>query len=522
MAQRLNVINSHFSFASHSSPLEEFRTKKINTHQLSEEYNSPLFEISKKFYAATLENPLFNLQAHIEQPRGLQREIILKQLIHLIPKVYSTINSYDSIQRAALGVAFSALDQSVSTRFLVHSILYIETIEFLGTRKHQALIDNALRFKDYGCFAMTEIGHGSNVNQAEVTATFDLLTKEFVINSPTPTSIKWWIGAAANSANRTVVFAQLIVGNTNHGVHVFAIKIRDDQHNPLPGVVIGDCGPKAGLAGIDNGFIIFQNFRVEYDSLLDRISSVTPDGKYKSSIKSKEKRFGIMLSGLTGARAGILGSTEVNMRNALTIAIRYSAVRKQFGGHNESKLISYQLHKYRLMPYLSKCFAARMAYQLIIKLYTECKDLIKTDPEGLKVNEMHALLSVFKYLNGRYSQDCIQECREACGGHGYSAYAGFSRLRENNDIHLTWDGDNNVLIQQCSKFLLKHIISHNKGKPVHSEYITFLNASKPEITKEFLQSPINLISILEYRANYYAKKSFSKLEAADKANFSTS
>jgi hypothetical protein len=85
------------------------------------------------------------------------------------------------------------------------------------------------------------------------------------------------------------VFAQLIVGNARCGVHAFAIKIRDDQHNPLPGVVIGDCGPKAGLAGIDNGFIIFQNFRVEYDSLLDRISSVTLDGKYKSSIKSKEK-----------------------------------------------------------------------------------------------------------------------------------------------------------------------------------------------------------------------------------------
>jgi acyl-CoA oxidase len=40
--------------------------------------------------------------------------------------------------------------------------------------------------RDYGCFAMTEIGHGSNVNGIETIADYDHDNREFVISSPNP------------------------------------------------------------------------------------------------------------------------------------------------------------------------------------------------------------------------------------------------------------------------------------------------------------------------------------------------
>lgn len=43
---------------------------------------------------------------------------------------------------------------------------------------------------------------------------------------------------------------------------------------PYAGVNIGDCGSKVGLEGIDNGFLEFSNYRVPYDALLDRFSSI--------------------------------------------------------------------------------------------------------------------------------------------------------------------------------------------------------------------------------------------------------
>jgi acyl-CoA oxidase len=58
-----------------------------------------------------------------------------------------------------------------------------------------------------GCYAQTELGHGSDVSGLETTAILDLTTDEFVINSPTPTSTKYWPGGLGLWANHAVVFA---------------------------------------------------------------------------------------------------------------------------------------------------------------------------------------------------------------------------------------------------------------------------------------------------------------------------
>ena len=42
-----------------------------------------------------------------------------------------------------------------------------------------------------GCYAQTELGHGSNVRELETQAIYDHSTKELIMNSPTITSTKW-------------------------------------------------------------------------------------------------------------------------------------------------------------------------------------------------------------------------------------------------------------------------------------------------------------------------------------------
>ena len=114
----------------------------------------------------------------------------------------------------------------------------------------------------------------------------------------------------------------------------------------LPGVIVGDMGPKLGLNGVDNGFVTFNNVRIPRENLLNKAGDVTPDGKYVTSYKDPNKRFGISLGTLSFGRVSLTYTSYCFMNMALVIATRYSAVRRQFGPEpdHEIPLLEYQSH----------------------------------------------------------------------------------------------------------------------------------------------------------------------------------
>jgi len=113
--------------------------------------------------------------------------------------------------------------------------------------------------KILGCYAQTELGHGSDVSRLETTATFDKTTDEFVIHSPTPTSTKFWPGDLGRYTSHAIVFARLLVGDKDYKVHPFIVQLRDLQTwKHLKGVETGDLGPKYGYTTKDNGWAKFN------------------------------------------------------------------------------------------------------------------------------------------------------------------------------------------------------------------------------------------------------------------------
>ena len=112
-------------------------------------------------------------------------------------------------------------DLSLMVKAGVQWGLFGGAVENLGTaRHHEKYVADTISLDLLGCFAMTETGHGSNVQELETTATYDAATKEFVIHSPTPSARKDYIGGAAEHARMASVFAQLITAGPVSYTHL--------------------------------------------------------------------------------------------------------------------------------------------------------------------------------------------------------------------------------------------------------------------------------------------------------------
>ncbi|MCV7170519.1 acyl-CoA dehydrogenase family protein [Mycobacterium manitobense] len=351
-------------------------------------------------------------------------------------------------------------DLSLMVKAGVQWGLFGGAVENLGTeRHHEEYVPKIISCELLGCFAMTETGHGSDVQSLETTATYDPATGEFVVNSPTPTARKDYIGGAAQTARMAAVFAQLITHENgepvHHGVHCVLVPIRDEDGNDLPGVTTSDCDYKGGLPGVDNGRIVFDNVRVPRVNLLNQYGDVSEDGTYSSPIDNPNRRFFTMLGTLIRGRVTVGGSGAAAARVALDIATRYALQRRQFeapGDDKEVLIMDYLVHQRRLFPLIARSYALQFAQN---ELVAKCHELQSSDnPDAEEQRELEARAAGLKASNTWHASRAIQEAREACGGAGYLAENRLIGLRGDIDVFTTFEGDNHVLTQLVAKELL--------------------------------------------------------------------
>lgn len=348
-------------------------------------------------------------------------------------------------------------DLSLLVKCGVQFGLFGGAVLHLGTRKHhERYLADIASLRLPGCFAMTETGHGSDVQRLGTTATYDEATGEFVITTPDDAARKDYIGNAARDGRMAAVFAQLVVGGQRRGVHALLVPLRDDDGMPLPGIRIEDCGAKLGLDGVDNGRIWFDQVRVPRDNLLDRYASVDEHGVYTSPIASATKRFFTMLGTLIQGRVSVCGASISATKVALAIAVRHAESRRQFGppgdDAEEVVLLDYRTHQRRLLPALAKVYALHFAQEdLVARLHHVFTSVQQLDREK---RELETLAAGLKAVATWHATATIQVCREACGGMGYLKGNRFAALKADTDVFTTFEGDNTVLLQLAAKNLL--------------------------------------------------------------------
>jgi acyl-CoA oxidase len=347
-------------------------------------------------------------------------------------------------------------DLSLLVKCGVQFGLFGGAVLHLGTeRHHERYLKRVARLDLPGCFAMTETGHGSNVQALRTTATYDPEAREFVVHTPDDDARKDYIGNAARDGRIAAVFAQLVVGGESRGVHALLVPLRDEDGAVLDGIRIEDCGAKLGLDGVDNGRIWFDNVRVPREALLDRYAQVSADGEYTSPIENPTKRFFTMLGTLIQGRVSICGASISATKVALDIAIRRGLERRQFGppGGEEAVLMDYRTHQRRLLPALATTYGLHFAQgRLRQHLHDVFSSSARADDRSRR--ELETLAAGLKAVATWHATDTIQTCREACGGAGYLRTNRFAALKADTDVFTTFEGDNTVLLQLCAKNLL--------------------------------------------------------------------
>jgi acyl-CoA oxidase len=216
------------------------------------------------------------------------------------------------------------VDGSAVIKFTVQFNLFGGSMVALHTDRHAKYFDLIDNFDIVGCFCLTELGYGNNAVKMETTVTYDKSTQEFVVDSPTALSQKYWITNGVCHSNYALVFGQTIVDGKNEGVNAFLVRVRDDQMKEMPGVQIVDMGVKMGLNGVDNGALKYKNVRIPRENMMNRYADVDASGKFTSDVKGVPQRFFKVTERLLSGRICIASMAVGAARACLYIAIKYA------------------------------------------------------------------------------------------------------------------------------------------------------------------------------------------------------
>jgi acyl-CoA oxidase len=324
--------------------------------------------------------------------------------------------------------------------------------------------------------------------------------------------------------------------HTSHGPQTFLVQIRDTKtHQPLPGIAVGDIGPKYGYASMDNGYMLFDHHRVPRSAMLSRYAEVSDEvGTF-----TRRGHPAVVYGSLTFVRGQIIMHARLVLARAVTVAVRYCTIRRQFPDRDaksndnpEMKVLDYPTVQIRILPLLATTYALHYTGEYFYKLYHESRSTIEKGDFG-PLAELHSASSGLKSLCTTLAADGIETCRRAMGGHGFGGGSGLVGLNADYLSKPTVEGDNWMITQQVAAYLIKKMSlcienpDATAKDPTDELFRTYLDSKDHRIPQSYLDPTSNVIddskiveifqwraaalSYAAYRARIIEKRPWTKM-----------
>ncbi len=409
----------------------------------------------------------------------------------------------------------------------LHFTMMLNYLKSQGNPAQQRYWLGRARGGDFiAAYAQTELGHGSNVRGIETTATLDVARQEWEIHSPTLTSLKWW-PTGMYACTHALVFANLIIGDTNNGFHGFLVQLRGPDGTTMPGVELGEIGPKLNYSSTNIGYCRFTRVRVPMDRLFSKHSTVTAAGEYIKPPRSLSKfRYISMML----ARTSIVRIAYKMCAKATTIAVRYSAVRLQgfkagtrtttatsdrAADHRpearEHYVLDYQMQQYRCFKALALSYCLLWSSRFIQGYIKRVAGAITEgdDAAAAELPQLHATLSGLKAVSTVRAHEAIEDCRKCCGGQGFLLSSGIAKLAPDFSEWVTVEGEQVILLLQCARSLIKAVHARSNDLPKAVAYLGVADDTGPVD----VSTTAGILAALQVRARGLARRFVRRFDA---------
>ncbi|KAJ9634440.1 hypothetical protein H2204_006265 [Knufia peltigerae] len=384
-----------------------------------------------------------------------------------------------------------------------------------------------------GAYAQTELGHGSNVRGIETEARWDPKTQDFILHSPHLTASKWWNGTLGRTATHAVVVAQLLIPDgegsdpkyTSYGPVPFIVQVRDMKtHQPPKSIIVGDIGPKYGYAPMDNAYMLFDHHRY---SQLDPVT-----GQF-----TKSKNPGALYGQLTRGRSVIAMHARLVLARAVTVAVRYLSIRRQFHDRDDSdkngpemSVLDYSTVQIRILPLLATTFALHYSGLAMRRLYERTRnnggggsgttdgDRVSQDADLATLAELHSTSAGLKSLATELAANGVETCRRAMGGHGYGGGTGLVQLNADYLSKPTVEGDNWMITQQVAQYLIKkakeraHSLKSRALNKTEEHLKSYLSSRGKEPKFNVMENNAAVVDAFNWRMSWLAFRAYDTRE----------